>query len=283
MNLLIRVKAYCNFYLQVAILKKTRHENLALFMGACFDPPNLAIVTSFCQGYTLYKLVHYWSEVFLLERLVNIGRQIAQAMGYLHARGIIHKGLNSKNIFLEKTTDRKEKVIITDMGLSAFSNLLITGRPAKLDDSRCLLRLTHTQIYYLAPEIVRMISPHYQVDRDICPFTFATDMYSFGTILYELITRKYPFVTDSLGFGYETEVVLYLIGRGYKQPFKATDVPKQLKDIVWECWSTQPDDRPSFRELQERLARLCRKHTPITRSPSHPINLSKSVDNLLYI
>lgn len=44
-------------------------------------------------------------------------------MGYLHARGIIHKGLNTKNIFLEKR-DQKEKVIITDMGLSSLSNLL---------------------------------------------------------------------------------------------------------------------------------------------------------------
>ena len=48
-------------------------------------------------------------------------------MGYLHARGIIHKGLNSKNIFLEKTTDQKEKVVITDMGLSALSSLLSPG------------------------------------------------------------------------------------------------------------------------------------------------------------
>ena len=45
-------------------------------------------------------------------------------MGYLHARGIIHKGLNAKNIFLEKTTDQKEKVVITDMGLSALSSSL---------------------------------------------------------------------------------------------------------------------------------------------------------------
>ena len=33
---------------------------------------------SLCRGYTLYKLLHYWSEIFSLERLVNVGRQIAQ-------------------------------------------------------------------------------------------------------------------------------------------------------------------------------------------------------------
>lgn len=43
-------------------------------------------------------------------------------MGYLHARGVIHKGLNTKNIFIEKTTDKKDKVVITDMGLSGLSS-----------------------------------------------------------------------------------------------------------------------------------------------------------------
>lgn len=56
-----------------------------------------------------------------------------------------------------------------------------------------------------------------------------------------------------------------------------------FQDIVWECWDPKASDRPAFTALCERLARLCRKHTPITRSPSHPINLSKSVDNLLFI
>lgn len=42
-------------------------------------------------------------------------------MGYLHARNIIHKGLTSRNIVLEKTTDNKEKVVITDMVLSGIS------------------------------------------------------------------------------------------------------------------------------------------------------------------
>ena len=72
---------------------------------------------SFCKGRTLYTYIHMWSEPFALERSVNIGRQVAQAMGYLHARGIVHKDLNTKNIFLEK-----DKVVITDTGLSSLSD-----------------------------------------------------------------------------------------------------------------------------------------------------------------
>ena len=88
-------------------------------MGASLTPPNLAIVTSFCKGQTLYKTIHVWPEVFSVDRSLNIGKQIAQAMGYLHARGIVHKDLNTKNIFLEKD---KDKVVITDTGLSSLSD-----------------------------------------------------------------------------------------------------------------------------------------------------------------
>ena len=72
---------------------------------------------SYCKGRTLYTYTHVWCESFALERSINIGRQMAQAMGYLHARGIVHKDLNTKNVFLEK-----DRVIITDTGLSSLSD-----------------------------------------------------------------------------------------------------------------------------------------------------------------
>ena len=120
-------------------MKKTRHTNLALFMGACLTLPNLAIITrwdpphgtagcaiipssllfSFCRGHTLHKHLHIWSDVFSVERCINIGKQIATGMGYLHARGIVHKGLHTRNVFFDK-----DKVVITDTGLSSLSDSL---------------------------------------------------------------------------------------------------------------------------------------------------------------
>ena len=43
------------FRKEVATLRKTRHENLILFMGACMNPPKLAIVTSLCKGIKIYS------------------------------------------------------------------------------------------------------------------------------------------------------------------------------------------------------------------------------------
>ena len=82
----------------------------------CFDS-NILSCIRFCKGNTLYKCIHVWSEPFHQDKNINIAKQIALAMGYLHARSIVHKNLNTRNIFLEK-----DKVVITDTGLSSLSD-----------------------------------------------------------------------------------------------------------------------------------------------------------------
>ena len=67
---------------------------------------------SFCRGHTLHHHIHVSSEPFPAEK-INIAMQVAQAMGYLHAKGIVHENLNTRNIFLEE-----DRVVITDVGLS---------------------------------------------------------------------------------------------------------------------------------------------------------------------
>lgn len=112
-------------------------------MGACMNLPTLALVTSMCKGLTLYTHLHLRKDKFSMNKTVIIAQQISQVsvhlimklflhlyrhtllftqgMGYLHARGIIHKDLKSKNIFLENG-----KVIITDFGLFSVSKLCKT-------------------------------------------------------------------------------------------------------------------------------------------------------------
>ncbi len=63
-------------------------------------------------GNTLYTLLHLRKDKFPINKLVIIAQQIAQGMGYLHHRGIVHKDLKTKNIFLENG-----HAIIADFGL----------------------------------------------------------------------------------------------------------------------------------------------------------------------
>ncbi len=84
---------------EVAILKATRHDNILLFIG-CILNPCLAIVTEWCKGSSLYKHIHVETEIWEMKEIVDIARQIATGMEYLHARDILHRDLKSNNVFL---------------------------------------------------------------------------------------------------------------------------------------------------------------------------------------
>lgn len=246
------------FKLEVEIFKNTRHENLVLFMGACMKPPRLAIVTSMCKGNTLYTHIHLRRDKFNLNKTTLIAQQIAQGMGYLHRRGIIHKDLKSKNIFLEN-----EKVIITDFGLFSVTKLVY--------DCDTGLGIPCGWLCYLAPELIRNLKP-YRPENDDLPFTKSSDAYAFGSIWYELLCGEFAFKSQP------PESVIWQVGRGMKQPLANLQASKDVKEILMMCWSFQADDRPDFNQLFSKLESLPKKR--LARSPSHPIQLSRSAESV---
>lgn len=103
-----------------------------------------------------------------MNKTTIIAQQISQGMGYLHAKGIVHKDLKSKNIFLENG-----KVVIADFGLFSVTKLCFGNRKG---DS---LGIPPGWLCYLAPEIVRNLRAHQTHDEEL-PFTNHSDVYAFG-------------------------------------------------------------------------------------------------------
>jgi kinase suppressor of Ras 2 len=83
-------------------------------------PPKLAIVMSLCRGVTLHKYLYMdtYTNKPNSDEIILICIQIAQGMGYLHAKNLLHKDLRSKNIFIEGN-----RVIISDFGLYSLNRL----------------------------------------------------------------------------------------------------------------------------------------------------------------
>ncbi|XP_043272941.1 kinase suppressor of Ras 2 [Venturia canescens] len=249
------------FKLEVATFRKTRHENLVLFMGACMKPPRLAIVTSMSKGMTLYTHIHLLKDKFYMNKTTIIAQQISQGMGYLHARGIIHKDLKSKNIFLENG-----KVVITDFGLFSVTKLCYGNRKGNG------LSIPPGWLCYLAPEIVRRLRPQQNRDQEELPFSESSDVYAFGTVWYELLCGEWPFK------GQPPEAIIWQVGKGMKQTLANLEASRDVKDILMLCWSYRPENRPDFTKLLDTLEKLPRKR--LARSPSHPIHLSRSAESV---
>ncbi|XP_031728306.1 kinase suppressor of Ras 1-like isoform X2 [Anarrhichthys ocellatus] len=245
------------FKKEVMNYRQTRHENVILFMGACLAPPHLAIITSFCKGVTLYSVVRERGHMLDINKIRQIAQDIVKGMGYLHAKSIIHKDLKSNNVFYDTN-----KVVITDFGLFGMAGVVQEGR------RKNMLRIPRGWIDYLAPEIVRKMSP--EVDEDQLPFSKAADVYAFGTIWYELQVGDWPMTN------LPAETKIWLVGSnvGIKKVLAEANLGKEVTEILSACWSSEADNRPTFTPLAGMLERLPK----LNRRLSHPGHFWKTTE-----
>ncbi|XP_012284159.1 raf homolog serine/threonine-protein kinase phl [Orussus abietinus] len=245
---------------EVAVLRKTRHVNILLFMG-CASKPKLAIVTQWCEGSSLYKHLHVFETKFELLTLIEIGRQTAQGMDYLHAKNIIHRDLKSNNIFLHDDLTVK----IGDFGLATAKT--------RWSGSQQFHQPTGS-ILWMAPEVIRM--------QEENPYSFQSDVYAFGVVLFELLSGQLPYSNIN-----NKDQILFMVGRGYLGPDLnklRSDTPKALRRLTEDCIKYSREERPIFRQILATLESLIRSLPKITRSASEP-NLNRTQlqsDDFLY-
>ena len=230
------------------------------------SPPILAIVTSLCKGETLHTVLHIKRKKMSTEEIVRIAEQIAQGMGYLHHRGIVHNRLKTKNIFLENG-----RAVLTHFGVVSVARRLYTRPKAQGVDTMMVNRqrdciyISKEWLCYLPPEIMKSLrawtdeSSEDSFDR---AFTKGSDIYAFGTIWFELITCEWPW-KHSL-----PETIIWLVGRGLKPSFENLAAPPMAKNISLMCWALKQNNRPDFDVLNSHLGKIPK--TRMARSPSQP-------------
>ncbi|XP_059143174.1 serine/threonine-protein kinase A-Raf-like [Physella acuta] len=246
-----QIQAFKN---EVCVLRKTRHNNILLFMGL-MTTPYLAIVTQWCDGDSLYTHLHVKETKFQMFQLIMIGKQIAQGMDYLHAKSIIHRDLKSNNIFLTEIFQENMTVKIGDFGLATVNNMQETTDMSQQPTGTIL---------WMAPEIIRMNVPN--------PYTFQSDVFAFGIVVFELVTGTLPYAKIN-----NREQLLFMIGKGYLKPdisLCRNDTPKQVKILMLSCTSFNRDERPLFPNVLSTLQNLYSCIPKIKRSMSEPAVLS---------
>ncbi|KAM6126578.1 RAF proto-oncogene serine/threonine-protein kinase isoform 2-T2 [Phoenicopterus ruber ruber] len=231
---------------EVAVLRKTRHVNILLFMGY-MTKDNLAIVTQWCEGSSLYKHLHVQETKFQMFQLIDIARQTAQGMDYLHAKNIIHRDMKSNNIFLHEGLTVK----IGDFGLATVKS--------RWSGSQQVEQPTGS-ILWMAPEVIRM--------QDSNPFSFQSDVYSYGIVLYELMTGELPYSHIN-----NRDQIIFMVGRGYASPDLSKlykNCPKAMKRLVADCLKKVKEERPLFPQILSSIELLQHSLPKINRSASEP-------------
>ncbi|XP_067935611.1 kinase suppressor of Ras 1-like [Watersipora subatra] len=218
------------FWEEVKKMSRIRHENIALFMGACTSPGNLALVTGVCMGNTLYKKLHISREKTTLAVKISISYQILQALAYLHAKRIVYRILSTRNVFVEK-----QKVILSVINFASLQKA-----------QECGGDMLREQLPYIAPEIVETLDMTSDGDCSF-PGSPQADIYAFGILLHELISSKRPFRNIP------ARALAAQVCQG-RRP--ATDVlvcPQPLKALMKSCWTGVPARRPYTHDILKTL------------------------------
>jgi len=213
-----------DFIVEMRHLSKLRHPCVTTVMGAVIEKSQEPMLVMEYMDYgSLYDILH--NDTFSLDGslLLPILRDVAQGARFLHAADplVVHGDIKAQNILV----DSKFRAKVADFGLSQKKEVGATGTPL-----------------WMAPELLRNDSGN----------TAASDVYSFGIILYEVYSRKAPFEGERL-----SEVLKGVADpKINKRPPVPPAMPPSVSDMMRDCLDADPQARPTFEDLDKRLKQL---------------------------
>jgi len=215
------------FRRELALLSLIQHPLVLKCYGGSTKKGDYIIVTELMEA-SVYDILHDDTFEFDETLRLDIAMSTAKCMVFLHSCGLMHRDLKSLNLLVSKNYEVK----ICDFGLSRFV------------DRQTQMTNNIGTIAWIAPELFQKKF-----------YTEKADVYSYGVILWELVTRKIPFSNV------ESFTIPIMVTRG-ERPNVPKDCPSDWKKLIKACWNQKPTSRPSFkkilaklREMQEMLRR----------------------------
>ncbi|XP_048576329.1 atrial natriuretic peptide receptor 1 isoform X2 [Nematostella vectensis] len=220
-------------------MRDLRHDNLAQFMGACVESPNICIVVQYCPKGSVQDILQNKDVKLDHMFIASLVSDIVRGMAFLQSTDLkSHGNLKSSNCLV----DSRWVLKITDYGLSTFRAKQTKTYPTESDYYRDLL--------WVAPEILRLPS---RPARG----TQKGDVFSFAIILEEFHTREEPYSASYM----EPKEIVRRVQNVEFPPFRPT-VPvliagvEELRELMKQCWDENPDMRPDFNEIKKIMNKI---------------------------
>ncbi len=208
-------KAAARFKREAAILKQFNHPNIVRLVatGKFSGTPFYAM--EYIEGESLDRVMARRGRLSW-EEVVEIGRQLCDALKHAHEKGVVHRDLKPSNVMVLPDGTVK----LTDFGIA--KDLDVTA----LTSANCTVGTAS----YMSPEQCKG-------ERDL---THKSDLYSMGVMFYELLTARKPFEADN-----PMDMFMKHVQGTFERPSRVVlDIPVWLDTLICQLLEKKPDQRP---------------------------------------
>lgn len=206
---------------EIEIMKKLDHPNITQYLGTSQINNYLYILTEWVPGGSIKSLISKFGK--FTEQIIHAyTSQILSGLIYLHDNNVLHRDIKPANVLVSdkgaiKLADFGASKQLRDVNVETFEESL-KGTP-----------------YYIAPEVI--------IERK---YSFASDIWSLGCTVYEMITGSPPWKQLQCG---TIASLLYHIANGKQPPTIPSDISIELVSFLNTCFQRRPEERSSAREL----------------------------------
>ena len=221
----LALSVYAEFRREVWLMTGLNHPCIVNLLGFSTSP--LMMIMECVTGGDLFGLISNKAIDITWELRLKLAVDMAQGMALLHGINppLIHRDLKSPNVL----------VMIPDMDAPVIAKIADFGLSSRLFVDTLTERAVENPTW-CAPEVLQKI-----------PYTEKVDVYSYGMILWEMITREMPFNNYRFGHQVETDVVAGV------RPSIPSDCWEEYAELISACWAQNPAARPSFLEVIQTL------------------------------
>jgi TolB-like protein/Flp pilus assembly protein TadD len=221
------------FKSEAKLLASLNHPNIAVIHDIIEEDKSGYLVLEYIPGQTLAERIAH--VPLKLHEALSIGQQIAEAVSAAHNKGVIHRDLKPGNIKI--MPDGRVKVL--DFGLAKVQ--ANEDKPAETTVSQSG-RLIGTPAY---------MSPEQVLGKDI---DHRTDIWSFGCIMYEMMTDKHPFECETV-----TDTLARIVERQPDWELLPKEIPDNIRILLRRCLQKNRDERlgdiaDAVSEIKEALS-----------------------------
>ncbi|CAH0755862.1 unnamed protein product [Diatraea saccharalis] len=215
------------FAIEVRQLSRVSHPNIVRLYGACTKGAHVCLVMEYAEGGSLYNVLHNRPKPkYTAAHAMSWARQCAEGVAYLHAmkpKPLIHRDLKPPNLLLVSGGQRLK---ICDFGTAADKATYMTNNKGSAA--------------WMAPEVFEGST-----------YTEKCDVFSWGIILWEVLSRRKPFEEGGSAFR-----IMWAVHTG-RRPDLIDGCPEPIEQLMTQCWHQMPAKRPSMADVVEIMTALC--------------------------